>query len=883
MKQIMIKDEELDIEPLVTKEEWKQILSDESFMSNNYRYVLIAFFLESDHKATCRRLANKYNSTPFFFNSLIMSFSKSVKERLNRFEIIKKDGSQSYWRITMTGTNVIDEGNVNLFEWQLRDELVNAVIELDFVRQCQIPITSLSNLVKQLNKDLGDFKKKFLIARKELVGNQRMTNSSILFKYDDDTDRDWAINEGAGTEVQFHIYLVDNEIGYGLGFNTLYVRFKDDKTPIEYVKPFMDAFTVLRNEYDFYALDDRGFELNKTLAEFENPVENEHYLYGRVLNIEDGKLSLVDYYKILNDLKGDLFTAYQEIFKKANELQSVIDNANEEDKLAAEKVSSIEHANSEIISKNIILYGPPGTGKTYYTTELAVQCVARDWYYELNNKYLDEPERREFIKAKYDELIAKGRIAFTTFHQSFSYEDFVEGIRPIVVEGIYGSSNISYEVVDGIFKQLCTNARTTEQTGYTQAVNIEGKNIWKLSLGDTNISDENEIFNECIDNNYVLLGWGDDIDFSNCSNRREVVAKIEQSHNISLADDPNNYKATAVNTFKNAVSIGDLVIISDGNHKFRAIAEVTDDYEFLDTKERSGFQQLRKVKWLRIYSPSLPKERLFDKSLSQMTIYQLRNTTINREKLKQLLTPEPTTNSSELPHLLIIDEINRGNISRIFGELITLLEPDKRKGGTDAREVILPYSKLPFSVPSNLHVLGTMNTADKSLAQLDLALRRRFDFIELLPKPELLDGITVHGIAVSEILTVINQRIEVLLDREHTIGHSYFWSLKHLDSDDEKEIELGNIFKRRIIPLLQEYFFSDWERIGWVLNDPSKHNSEQFIQTGSISPAISKLFDSSINGLNDRRYHINETAFNNPESYKKILIQPKFKSLDGEA
>ena len=532
---------------------------------------------------------------------------------------------------------------------------------------------------------------------------------------------------------------------------------------------------------------------------------------------------------------------------------------------------------------NRILYGPPGTGKTYQTTELAVQCIAPDWYYELNDEYLDEQERREFIKAKYDELTAKGRIAFTTFHQSFSYEDFVEGIRPVVIEGNDKNSNISYEVVDGIFKQLCTNATTTEQTGSTQIVNIEGKNIWKLSLGNTNIADDDEIFNECIDNDYVLLGWGDDIDFTNCSNRSEVVSKIEQSYDISLDEDPNNYKATAVNTFKNVVKIGDLVVISDGNHKFRAIAEVTDDYEFLETEERRGYQQLRKVKWLRIYNPSLPKERLFDKSLSQMTIYQLRNTTINREKLKQLLTPESNTNSSELPHLLIIDEINRGNISRIFGELITLLEPDKRKGGTDAREVILPYSKLPFSVPSNLYVLGTMNTADKSLAQLDLALRRRFDFIELLPKPELLEGVEVYDIEIADLLEVINQRIEVLLDREHTIGHSYFWSLKELNADDEKEIELGNIFKRRIIPLLQEYFFSDWERIAWVLNDPSKTHNEKFIQTESILPRVSELFHSSIKGLNDRRYYINETAFNNPESYKKILIQPKSKSSDGQA
>src|SRR5690606_1083422 len=137
------------------------------------------------------------------------------------------------------------------------------------------------------------------------------------------------------------------------------------------------------------------------------------------------------------------------------------------------------------------------------------------------------------------------------------------------------------------------------------------------------------------------------------------------------------------------------------------------------------------------------------------------------------------------------------------------------------REVTLPYSKEKFSVPSNLYVLGTMNTADKSLAQIDFALRRRFEFIELLPEPSHLKEVNVHNVSVSEILEVINQRIEVLLDREHTIGHAYFWSLMDLQSDEERAEELANIFENRIIPLLQEYFFSDWERIGWVLNDPA--------------------------------------------------------------
>jgi 5-methylcytosine-specific restriction protein B len=515
---------------------------------------------------------------------------------------------------------------------------------------------------------------------------------------------------------------------------------------------------------------------------------------------------------------------------------------------------------------NQIIYGPPGTGKTYSTTAEAVKIAEPEWFYKAKREVLGQVQFRSALKKKYDELIEQGRIAFTTFHQSFSYEDFVEGIRATTDEE---SDTISYEIEDGIFKQLCTIASVEVQKEAGGTVNLEGRKIWKMSLGDTQ-GNEDHIYEECLDNNYVLLGWGQDIDFSGCNTRREIKVKLEDHFGKEI--DKNNYEITSVNQFKNEIKNGDLIVVSDGNHKFRAIAKVTGEYEFLSLDSRVGFQQLRKVKWLRQYTPSLPKERLFKKSLSQMTLYQLRPATIDMVKLSGLLSQSEAKNEENRNHVLIIDEINRGNLSRIFGELITLIEEDKRKGGEDQRTVTLPYSKKPFTVPSNLYILGTMNTADKSLAQVDLALRRRFEFVELLPKPELLADVTVFGIKVSDILDVINQRIEVLLDRDHMIGHSHFFTLKKLDKQAEREEKIGAIFKKRIIPLLQEYFFSDWERISWVLNDIDKPSKAQFIQLDDIKLPVNSLFSSSVaDELNDRRYRINDSAFSNPDAYLGIL------------
>ena len=512
---------------------------------------------------------------------------------------------------------------------------------------------------------------------------------------------------------------------------------------------------------------------------------------------------------------------------------------------------------------NQILYGPPGTGKTYETTRMAVGIADPEW---IENTFdtLPVEQKRSQLKARYQELILDQRIVFTTFHQSFSYEDFVEGIRPETDE----TGTLSYSVSDGIFKRMCLNAQSTVVQASNESISLEGRRIWKMSLGNT-LKDDDDIYEECLEEGYVLLGYGGELDFSDCHDRASVKAHIEQQWDKTI--ESNDYTLTSVNAFKNQIKQGDLIIVSDGNYKFRAIAEVTGDYQYLSPEDRARYQQMRPVRWLRQYDPSLPKERLFKKSLSQMTLYELKPTTVDHYKFQKLLEPEAKAKAEHKPHVLIIDEINRGNISRIFGELITLLEPDKRKGGSDARSTTLPYSKEAFSVPDNLYVIGTMNTADKSLAQIDLALRRRFSFVETPPNPAILGDTTVYGVALAELLTRINQRIEVLLDAEHTIGHAYFMPLLNLSNAAEQEALLALIFKDKILPLLQEYFFDDYQRIGWVLNGPNSDRQQQFIQQQK-SPALDSLFGSAIaEQLNDNRYCINQNAFTQAEAYQGIV------------
>ncbi len=500
---------------------------------------------------------------------------------------------------------------------------------------------------------------------------------------------------------------------------------------------------------------------------------------------------------------------------------------------------------------NQIFYGPPGTGKTHHTIEAALEI--------LDPVFLTEHRsQRAELKTRFDQLLAEQKIRFVTFHQSYSYEDFVEGIRAYTDES---SGQLRYEVSDGVFKTLCEAARADAQPVSATIEEIPQRRIWKMSLGDTQGQDAH-VYDLCMAHGCILLGYGDQIDFTGCTTRAQIVQRYRE-HGIAIDDPSYDYRVTSVLTFVADMQAGDLVVVSDGNLKFRAIGEITGPYTHEAQPLEGGYAQKRSVRWLRQYEPSLAYTELMHKKFSQMTLYQLQASSIDLGRLERHLSAR----SSPEPRVLIIDEINRGNVSRILGDLITLIEPSKRAGAPEALEVVLPYSKQPFSIPDNVYLIGTMNTADRSLTSLDVALRRRFVFHEMAPNPALLSNVKVGDVSMVRLLEVMNQRIEALLDRDHALGHAYFLPLK----EDNRLSRLATIFREQVIPLLQEYFFDDWQRIQWVLNDHRKANPAYRFIDASQAKASALFGDEVLAERVSALWRVNDDAFGCEESYLGII------------
>lgn len=471
---------------------------------------------------------------------------------------------------------------------------------------------------------------------------------------------------------------------------------------------------------------------------------------------------------------------------------------------------------------NQIFYGPPGTGKTYHTVNAAISIVEELTKEEFNEKYNSktQEENRRDLKNAFKEHLNNGRIKFCTFHQSFSYEDFIEGIKPVLVDSNTKGTQqngISYEIVPGVFRIISEDA---EKFGRPEANTSAGvitltdaqydkANFYKLSLGNSQKSDDDKIYEYCIKNNCIALGWGDDYDYTSATNEEEI-SKIAEANTPDIVE---NVKAF-MSRFKLYLKVGDYVIISKGNLKIRAIGKVTGEYRY-EKNSAIRYYHFRSVEWI-VKDQEINHNDFYKNQLVQKTIYELNRDFLIKDfftdATKKSISSETT--QSKRNHVLIIDEINRGNISQIFGELITLIEKDKRNGAKEELATILPYSKKPFSVPSNLFIIGTMNTADRSIEALDTALRRRFRFHEMPPKPHLLDDEFIDEIDLQSLLNVINNRIEVLLSSDHKIGHSYFMY------DEANNIEnLKRSFKDKLIPLLQEYFYGDFAKIAMIIGE----------------------------------------------------------------
>ncbi len=455
------------------------------------------------------------------------------------------------------------------------------------------------------------------------------------------------------------------------------------------------------------------------------------------------------------------------------------------------KKTDKKHQSSD--ARNVILYGPPGTGKTYSTIHKAIQIANPLYKWPQTGT---EEEKRKHIKNYYETLVHEGRIQFTTFHQSMSYEDFIEGIKPILDKE--SSEGLTYQVEPGIFKRIAIDAAFEYATRDDEGV----KNLLEFSdLYDMFIEDVGEKLARG-EKVYLSTKTGGEIEITHISENDNIWTRHKEGEDIRYTVSKNRLELLYSN-------IPDLSVVSNINKDFRALIGGMNSTAYwsvlnklIETREDTSIVKHKKVKSQYTYSEKMA-------AVSKIDWEKVKGKEVNN-------------------YVLIVDEINRGNIAAIFGELITLLEDDKRAGEMEALQTKLPYSKEAFFVPPNLYVLGTMNTADRSIEALDTALRRRFSFEYMPPSLDLIPT-SVGSTNLQEVIKQLNERLSYLLDDDHQIGHSYFMHIKETRG-------LVNVFRNKVIPLLKEFFFNDFKKLYLILGkgfiEPKKQKPKFAVADG---------------------------------------------------
>ena len=805
-KKVILQDGNYICDIDVSVEEWKSILKDETLMDEKYKDWLIKFYNEQGHKSTCKTLGEKYNVSYNLPNAAIRDFAKAVRKKLG-FEVVGTDGQPTYWIIPMTGKTVADG-----FEWAIRPELVQAMEE-----------TGMTFFIKKEILELlfEKFKKK---ARHDDGSEFVSFNATWKYYPDYDNDKKTAYEEGYKKGIcKKASNLFENanwkkeDIGSGKIFATVNENVQKNSVNLitnyipkdnfkkmfetnnsEELKDFEELLYYFYTEKENYANDNITFE--KLFTEYDlkynliaylffikqpakyMPIAQERFnkIFKNVLQIDfrlaEGKdtswNNYTTYNQIIEQVRGFLVIKGKECtLLDAHSFLWVMQDEKFEINIDKNMEKFINLLKS---NKNLILTGAPGTGKTYKTAEIALQIIGKT--------DIDFSDRKAVMEA-YKQAVKNGFISFTTFHQSLDYEEFIEGLKPDIDDSNQGMG--TYSVKSGIFKEICGRASASIVKSNTLNIRQDAV-VWKVSLKGTG---DNDVRTDCLNNNRIRIGWN--------------------NYGKEITDDMNfgNGGKFVLDMFINKMQIGDIVISCYSNKIIDAIGIVKGEYEWRD--EFADYKRCRDVEWL----VKNIREDIYELNnqtvMTLSTVYQLKHISI--EKVISVLEKYNAANTEILQpnnqqYVLIIDEINRGNISKILGELITLLEKDKRLGEENEIIVTLPYSKEKFGVPSNLYIIGTMNTADRSIGHIDYAIRRRFAFIPVKADEKVIENYTKYEEDAKQkslylfgnIQKFISDNINDDLDAEDLmIGHSYF--LCKTTDDLKRRLEY------EIIPLVEEY------------------------------------------------------------------------------
>lgn len=774
----------------VTTEEWLDLLNDEK--SKPYHEALLCFLRQKEHKATCVKVSQVYGKPAQYYNSKVYNFSKWVQKRLNRFSVKDADGKDTYWCITMQKGWDTKQG----FQWQLRDELVEAL--RIYLMKALIDVFRNG---KPFNGYYEEYKWDLL---------DRSVGKDVLAVFDGLRGENVIDNPRTDTVIK---YLVDNKadktrvccqhlIDESVPLNDRLAAFKSEikaLCPSKWKNTANDERTasglltcVYPATYTFYKdeiyqniCDYFGYTSRKAGKKYEHFLE---LINGFVKSYGEEIQQIM-----LNEIKGfknkPLNLAVQTLFwcmkdymqEKLKKKMTTDTNNSSKGTWYDDVVRTWERR------KNIVLYGAPGTGKTYDVPELAVRLC--------DPAFMATEPNREEIVSRYNQLKTEKRIAFTTFHQSLDYEDWIEGLRPVVNE----NNQVTYEIESGIFKKLCEEAERPvvkdKQVGIS-----DNAVVWKVSLAGTG---DNPVRSDCMKNSYIRIGW----------DGYGPVISDETDWSIY-----NGEGKQILDAYINKMKIGDIVMSCYSSQTIDAIGVVVSDYEFDDSLP--NYKRVRRVNWLVKNINENIVEMNDGKTMTLGTVYRLNSITL--DNVKSILEKYDTSSKMEendKAYVMVIDELNRGNVSKVFGELITLLEADKRKGRINAESVVLPYSKKVFHIPNNVYLIATMNTADRSLGSLDYAIRRRFAFIAEKPFGLDVDGFDEELFELVSSLFVKNfdeykesgwdptMKLESAdtLSEEYKpedvwIGHSYF-----LMQDEEGNDNTTDRLLYEIIPLLEEY------------------------------------------------------------------------------